>query len=299
MGGGNAGVSLAARLLRDGHSDVAILDGQQVHRYRPLLNYVGAGEATMEQVERPMRDVIPEGCRYLPEHATGVDAAGSTVRTREGSVLGYGTLVICPGLEVDWAATPGLQEAYEEGWAASTFLPGTAPRVWPSLRSVGGGTVVFTVPPEPAPCAATALKPLFMACDHWRRTGVLRDVRVRLVLPGASVVGLPSADAELERRLASYGIEVLREAVVDSVDHRARQVTVSTPAGPSVLEDVSFAHVAPHYRAPGWVVGSGLAGGCRAGLVDIDPETLRHRRHDAVWSIGDAANVATRPSGGP
>jgi sulfide:quinone oxidoreductase len=75
-------------------------------------------------------------------------------------------------------------------------------------------------------------------------------------------------------------------------------VTVSTPAGPSVLADVTFAPVVPHYRAPGWVEGSGLAGGCRAGLVDIDPETLRHRRHDAVWSIGDAANVATRPSGG-
>ena len=47
VGGGNAGVSLAARLLRDGATDVAVVTDQPVHIYRPLLNYVGAGEARM------------------------------------------------------------------------------------------------------------------------------------------------------------------------------------------------------------------------------------------------------------
>ena len=40
VGAGNAGVSLAARLLRDGAADVAIACARQVHCYRPLLNYV-------------------------------------------------------------------------------------------------------------------------------------------------------------------------------------------------------------------------------------------------------------------
>ena len=53
VGGGNAGISLAARLLRDGARDVAVVESESVHRYRPLLNYVGAGEATMSSLERP------------------------------------------------------------------------------------------------------------------------------------------------------------------------------------------------------------------------------------------------------
>ena len=147
-----------------------------------------------------------------------VDAGGpdvvTSVLTRDGERITCSTLVICPGLEEDWEATPGLEEAYAAGWAGSTFVVDTAPRVWPALRDLSAGRVVFTMPPEPAPCGATALKPLFMACDHWQRTGVLQDLDVLLVLPGPSPLGVPAADAVLEKTLASYGVQVLREARV-------------------------------------------------------------------------------------
>ena len=35
-----------------------------------------------------------------------------------------------------------------------------------------------------------------------------------------------------------------------------------------------------------------------AGLVDVDPGTMRHRRHPSIWSLGDVADLGTRPSGG-
>jgi sulfide:quinone oxidoreductase len=72
VGGGNAGISLGARLLRDGASDVAIVESQEVHRYRPLLNYVGAGEAEMSSLERPMGDVIPDGCTWIRDRVVSV-----------------------------------------------------------------------------------------------------------------------------------------------------------------------------------------------------------------------------------
>ncbi len=58
VGGGNAGISLAAKLLRDGADDVAVVESESVHRYRPLLNYVGGGEATMSSLERPADSVV-------------------------------------------------------------------------------------------------------------------------------------------------------------------------------------------------------------------------------------------------
>src|SRR5687768_2870139 len=87
VGGGNAGISLAARLLRDGASDVAIVEGQSVHRYRPLLNYVGAGEAGMSSVERAMGDLIPDGCTWIRDEVVSVDPAASTVTTRYGRTV--------------------------------------------------------------------------------------------------------------------------------------------------------------------------------------------------------------------
>ena len=213
-------------------------------------------------------------------------------------MLHCSTLVLCPGLVEDWAATPGLQLAYADGWVASSYVPGSAPQVWPRLTSLRGGSVVFTVPPEPASCGPTALKPLFMACDHWGRAGVLRDLDVRLVLPGPSATGVPEADEILERTFAAYGVEVLREARIERVDWDVHAITVASPTGRRVLEDVAFAHAVPHYRAPSWIADAGLAADPAPGLIDIDPYTLRSRRHESIWAIGDAAAVATRPSGG-
>jgi sulfide:quinone oxidoreductase len=296
VGGGNAGISLAARLLRDGAQDVAVVESQAVHRYRPLLNYVGAGEATMASLERPAAQVIPDGCTWIRDHVVAVDTGGPSVLTRDGRRIYCSTLVVCPGLDEDWDSTPGLAEAYAAGWAGSTFVVDTAPRVWPALRELSEGRVVFTVPPEPAPCGPTALKPLFMACDHWRRTGALQKLDVRLVLPESSTVGVPAADRLLARTMASYGVRVLREARVTGLD--TRRITVATPEGEQELDDLTYAHVVPHYRAPGWIAEGGLAGATAAGLVDVDPGTLRHRRHPRVWSLGDVADLATRPSGG-
>ncbi len=296
VGGGNAGISLAAKLLRDGARDVAVVESESVHRYRPLLNYVGSGEATMGSLERPAADVVPDGCTWIQDQVVAVDADAPGVVLRDGRRIGCTTLVLCTGLEEDYDATPGLAEAYAAGWAGSTFVVESAPRVWPALRDLTGGRVVFTMPPEPAPCGATALKPLFMACDHWRRAGVLRDLDVHLVLPGPSPLGLAKPDRLLEETLASYGVQVLRDARVTGLD--GRRMTVTTPAGDHELDDLAYAHVVPHYRAPRWIAESDLTGTTEAGLVDVDPLTLRHRRHPAIWSLGDVADLGTRPSGG-
>jgi sulfide:quinone oxidoreductase len=298
VGGGNAGISLAARLVRDGTSGVTIVAPRPVHRYKPLLNYVGGGQATMASLERPMARVIPDGCAWIRDAVDAVDPAAGTVRTRAGRTLRYSTLVLCPGLVEDWEATPGLQAAYHEGWAVSTYVPGSAAQVWPNLAPLRAGSVLFTVPPEPASCGPTALKPLFMACGHWRRNGVLNDLEVRLVLPERSAVGLPEADEIVDRALATYGVEVLREARLERVDPDTHAVTVATPRGRRVLDDVDVAHAVPHYRAPRWIADSGLATDPAPGLADVDPNTLRHRSHPSIWGLGDSAALATRPSGG-
>ncbi len=296
VGGGNAGISLAARLIRDGAQDVVLLESESTHRYRPLLNYVGAGEAKMSSLERPAATVMPDGCTWIQDEVVSVDTDGPSVLTRSGRRISATTLVICPGLEEDWDAIPGLEESYAAGWAGSTYVVETAPLVWPALRDLTGGRVVFSMPPEPAPCSATALKPLFMACDQWRRDGVLQNIDVHLVLPGPSPIGVPKADTILEKTIHSYGIKVLRDARVTHLDDR--RVTVTTPEGDHELDDITYAHVVPHYRTARWVAESDLAGETDAGLADVDPFTLQHRRHPAIWSLGDVADLGIKPSGG-
>lgn len=118
------------------------------------------------------------------------------------------------------------------------------------------------------------------------------------MVPSSSVLDQPSADETLEQTFASYSIDVLREARVTRVDSTGRAVIVDSSTGRRTIPDVAYAHVVLYYRAPRWIADSGLAVDSLPGLVDIDPETLRHRRHPSIWAIGDGANVETRPSGG-
>lgn len=300
IGAGNAGISLAARLERKGlGGGITLVDSRAVHRYRPLLSYVGAGLVEQQAISRPTTDVVPDGVRLVADDAVSVDPDRRTVVTASGEQLVYDTLVVAAGLDVDHPAVPGLEAAYASGWAVSTFVDDTASTVWERVRTLTAGTAVFTVPPEPAPCAATALKPLFMACDHWRRAGVLRHVQVHAVLPGARPLAIVDSgpNDELERRLADVGVVVHRSSTVVGVDHANRTVTVSAGSGATTIEAVDLAHVVPHYRGPRWVADAGLDNGSD-GRVAVDPETMRHASAASVWALGDVADLGIPSSGG-
>ena len=261
VGGGNAAISLAARLRRLGCRDVAIVAPDPVHRYRPLLNYVAGGQASMSRLTRPMGSVIPDGCTWLPHRAVAVHPDEREVELDTGERVGGNDLVVATGLEPDLAAIPGLVEAMEAGWSTTAHLSSRAEDTWTAIRGMTRGRVVFTIPPEPAPCGGTALKPLFLACDHWRERGVLADIDVHLVTPYSSLLDLPFADRQLAPHVERLGVTVHHGATVGSLDHVARMVTLRTAGGEPVLDEVEQAFVVPHYRAPGWL--APLAGEAR------------------------------------
>ena len=43
IGGGNGGVSVAARLRREGVEDIALVEPSAQHRYQPLFSHVAVG----------------------------------------------------------------------------------------------------------------------------------------------------------------------------------------------------------------------------------------------------------------
>lgn len=296
VGGGNAGISLAARLRRLGCRDILVIAPGPVHRYRPLLNYVAGGQATLQRLTKPMRAVIPTGCTWRAQRAVAVHTDEREVELDTGERVGYGDLVLAPGLEPDVEATHGLGEAMTLGWSTTAHLSSSAEATWDAIRRTVRGRVVFTVPPEPAPCAGTALKPLFLACASWADSGVLPDIDVHLVTPYGSVLGLPFVDRRLEPHLERFGVTVHHRATVTALDPRGRSVTLSGSDGQLTLDEVEHAFVVPHYRAPRWV--RPLAGEDTDGLIDVDPSTLAHRSVPRLWSLGDVAAVQTRPSGG-
>lgn len=300
LGGGNAGVSAAARAIRRGIGDVAVVEPQSVHTYQPLLSYVGGGLAGMRQAERTQRSVMPKGCTWIQDTVVRVDPLAAVATTESGRRYRYRDLIIGTGLVPDTDALPGIADALDSDAVTSNYL-GRAEKTWQlisNMPSRGRAQVVFTVPRPPVGCTGTTLKPLFLAVAHWRRTGQLSDIDITLVIDREVLLDVPRLDSTLIARLDELGVRVLHRTAVTALHPDTRQITVIDHRGAQKTLDFSMLHLVPPFRGQPWVESSGLTGDREHGLVDIDPHTLQHREHPRIWAAGDGAGIDTDSSGG-
>ncbi|MDF2829749.1 MAG: sulfide-quinone oxidoreductase [Mycobacterium sp.] len=297
IGGGNAGVSAAARFLRKGVPSVAVVEPQLVHTYRPLLSYVGGGQAALRTAERTQRSVTPKGCTWIQDSAVAVDPDAHMVTFASGRTHGYRDLVLGAGLVPDDEALPGIAAALRSPAVASNYLD-HAEKTWDLVREMRSGRAVFTVPRPPVSCTGTTIKPLFLAAAHWKRAGRLGDIDITLVVDRTGLVDVPDLDDRLSRCLEELNVEVLHRTSVTAVDPGRNELTVKGPDGVPQPVPYDLLHLVPPFRGPTWLADSGLIDSDRHGVVDVDPRTFRHRAHPDVWAIGDGAGVDTDPSGG-
>lgn len=192
---------------------------------------------------------------------------------------------------------PGLYKACQGPHAATNYDPEMASRTWPMLSGMRRGDAVFAVSYRNTPCPAVGLKPLFLAADHWRRTGRLGDIRITVILEADVPFGLPVADREILHALRTLGATVHTRTRIDAVDPRRRTVNGTAHDGAVVTVHYDALHVAPPYRAHDWLVDAGLTHPDTS-MVAVDARTLEHPRHPGLWSLGDAAVLDTPPREG-
>lgn len=270
IGGGNGGVSIAARLRRRGVTDIAIVEPRGAHHYKPLFSHVAGGTARASETVRSQRSVIPPGVRWIRDAVAEVHPEDHAVSLSDGTRVEYDQLIVSPGIQLDWDRIPGLTAALDTPAVSSHYRFDLAKKTSRLLRDVTSGTVVFVQPDGPASCAGAGQKPMYQACDYWRARGVLGDIRVVLVVPTRTVFLAPF-DEELERKIAEYGIELRTSTTLAAVDGEAQTLTLDGPGG---REDLAFdvLNVEPPQSAPDWLKASALpATGDDGGFVEVDP----------------------------
>ncbi|GAA1904072.1 NAD(P)/FAD-dependent oxidoreductase [Streptantibioticus ferralitis] len=299
IGGGTAGITVAARLHRARTTGVTVLEPSDTHYYQPLWTLVGGGCAPLGESARSEASVMPRGTRWVKGRAAEIDPAAHVVTTSDGARLGYDHLVVCPGIQLDWHKVPGMADAVRSPHASSNYLPELAPKTWQLIRGLRKGTAVFTMPSGPIKCAGAPQKIAYLAADHWRRQGVLKDIRVVLVLPTPAMFGLPAFSAELARVAARYGIEVRLNSELTQVDADSRKaVIVNNADGSSESIGYDLLHTVPPQSAPNWIASGPLADpGNPNGYVQVDKHTLRHERYPDVFALGDAGSTPNSKTG--
>lgn len=299
VGGGTAGISVAARLRRAKVRDIAIIDPATTHYYQPLWTLVGAGVTTAAATARPQQSVLPRGVTWIQRAAVGVDPDAQQVHLDDGTSVSYEFLVMAPGIQLDWDKVPGLTETLGRDGVSSNYRYDLAPKTWEFIRSTDRGSAIFTMPSGPIKCAGAPQKIAYLAADHWRRRGVLGSTDIHLVLPTPGMFGIPEFAQVLEQVAKRYGI---------TVHFNSELVEVSPDARDAVIHDLvndtktslpyDLMHVVPPQSAPDWVKASPLADpGNPAGYVAVDQYTMRHVTYPNVFSLGDAGSTPNSKTG--
>ena len=299
IGGGNAGIAVAAQLTKRGESDIAIIDPAETHYYQPLWTLVGGGCAQIEKSARKQEDVIPKGVRWYQYTASGIDPDQRIVTLDQDRSIKYDVLVVAPGIQLDWHKIPGLSDAVWSNSGSSNYDAVLAPKTWELIKRTKRGTAVFTQPSGPIKCAGAPQKIAYLAADYWRRQGVLDNIRIVLVLPTPGLFGVPVFADALRKVVDEYGIEVQFSSEVVEFD-TARQLAIVRDNIADSKQSIEYdmVHAVPPQSAPDWLAGTSLAGAADPnGYVEVDKHSLQHVRYPEVFALGDAGSTPNSKTG--
>lgn len=304
IGGGTAGISVAARLAHAGQKDVAIIEPSQHHYYQPLWTLVGAGEARVEDTIRDEARYIPRGVTWIQDWAEELDPVARAVSTRGGKRVEYDYLVVAPGIQLDWDKVRGLREALEQRPnVSSNYDVRYAPKTWEMIRAFTGGTALFTHPATPVKCAGAPQKIMYLASDHFRKQGLADKAHVVFASAGKTLFGVKEFAAVLEQVVKRYGIDTrYQHNLVEVRGEKNEAVFTCAQADGGTAEVVmpyDILHVCPPQSAPDFIKRSPLAwqdGGTK-GWVKANKYTMQHPDYPEVFALGDASDLPTSRTG--
>lgn len=286
IGGGSAGISTAASMLRRRPSlDVAIVEPAEAHYYQPGWTMVGGGVFDPQVTCRPMSSVMPKGALWIKQAAASFQPENNSVTLADGSVVTYRMLIVAPGIRLAWEKIAGLPETLGKNGVTSNYRYDLAPYTWELVQGLKSGRAIFSQPPMPIKCAGAPQKAMYLSCDAWSDWGVLGDIDVEFRNAGGVLFGVDAYVPALMEYVDRYGINLKLNQNLVAVDGPAKKATFKSEAGEETV-DFDMIHVVPPQVAPDFIANSPLA--AESGFVDVDHFTLQHNRYPNIFGLGDA-----------
>jgi sulfide:quinone oxidoreductase len=299
IGGGNAGISTAAQLLRQKSTlDIAIVDPTDKHYYQPAWTLVGSGVYDIQDTVRKEADVMPDGVTWIKEKALAFQPDQNQVQIESGP-LGYDYLIVCPGIQLNWSAIKGLPETLGKNKVCSNYAFDQAPYTFECIKNFKGGKAIFHSPSTPVKCGGAPHKIMYMAADYFRKHGLIEQSEVEYWSGGTRLFAVPKYEKTLLEVVKRGHIKLNFGVSLTEIDG-PNQIAIFTGISAQNKDErieVKFdmIHVTPPQSAPDFVRNSPIANA--AGWVEVDKGSLQHVRYPNIFSLGDAAALPTSKTG--
>lgn len=309
IGGGTGGIMLAARLKKiKAPLAITIVEPSDTHWYQPAWTLVGVGTFNFDKTKKPMADFIPDGVTWVKDYATGFKPEENKITTEKSGDLSYDFLVVSPCLVCDSTLIPGLTEALDKGRVCSIY---TNPvNAWNVIKNFKGGRAIFTQPNTPIKCGGAPQKIAYLASDYFRKQGISNQVNVSFITPGSVIFGVKIVAETLMNVIKRYNIDFKPLHTLVHINGEKQEATFKYLGKdePSPFENDKDAvkkpgtddeyivkfdmlHLAPPQTAPKFVKESTLVNA--AGWLDVDINTLQHKKYSNIFGMGDVAALPT------
>ena len=298
-GAGAAGLTAAAQLAqRLEGAQITLVDARKAHFYQPGFTLVAGGIKPASYVISSTRDYVPSGVELIEEAVAEIDPEGRKVVTATGKPVPYDYLIVATGLRLDYAAIEGMdvEQIGNNGLGSIYHSPEKAAATWQAMSKFAdsGGVGVFLRPGTEMKCAGAPLKYTFLTDDHLRRRGNRGKAEIIYNANNKVLFSVPIVHEKVRMLFEERDVKVNYERTLAAIDLGKKIATFKTAEGPVELQ-YDFINVIPPMRAADAVRNSPLPwqeGNWAAdGWIEVDKHTLRHKRFDSVFAVGDVAGV--------
>lgn len=303
IGGGAAGLAVADQLGKAKPAlNVALIEPATYHYDQSAFMQVGGEGMKKEHTRQAEAAFVPPGVTWIQEHALSIDPDARVVELQGGGRVAYSYLVVATGVQVRWDRIQGLNDHLGTQGICSVYGYEHAERTWEMIRAFPGGRAVFTSPSSPYKGGSAPLDLLHRAEQIWEETGVRDRTKIFFTTASAEAFAGPGYAEMIERDAREDDVHVYFGYELTEVRPARKEAVFSVSKGESQSQDVlryDFIHVVPPMRPPALIKTSHLAhqSGPLRGYLEVDPETLRHRRYDTIFGVGDVAGVEVVKTG--
>ena len=295
LGAGTGGV-LSANLLSHRLNlkawAITVIDRESIHVYQPGLLFLPFGlygYDSRDDVVRPIAQPLPHNVSLVAADIQFIDHVKREVRTDHGTYP-YDFLISSLGCHSAPEEIEGMAEEMGRGVHTFYTLDG-ALAMRQAIENMTEGRLVIDICEMPIKCLVAPLEFAFLADYYFRQKGIRDRIEISLVTPYTGAFTKPNANRILSKVAQDKGITVVPNFAASAVDVAAK--VLRTFDGRSVEFDLLCA-IAPNL-GPAVLDESGLGDGAGYGVTD--PRTLKSRKAEQIYLLGDNTNVSTSKAG--
>ena len=289
--GGGFGGATAARTLKqlDPKLSVTLVEPNPTYTACPFSNSVLANLREMSQQQFRYDGIKVAGVTVAETSATAIDASARTVTLADGTQLSWDRLVLSPGIDFDWGAIPGYDEAAAQKMPHAWKAGAQTVLLRQQLQDMrDGGLVVMSSPPNPFRCPPGPYERASLIA-YW----------LSIWKPKSKLLLLDSKDAFSKQRLFQDGWAQLYPGMIEWVPlSKGGKVTSVDPATLTLVTEfgshkADVANVIPPQKAGAIAAKAGVAD--RTGWCPVEPVAFESTLQRGIHVLGDAAIMGAMP----